>query len=293
MEIDYVVPMVFPDDMKWRHDYATANGNYPGDKSALSNVRYRTWVTEHLLIQCIRKFLPWVRNIIILLARPSQVQEWMKSEPQVRVVFHKDFMPADKLPTFNSRAIEMYLHRIPELSDYFLYGNDDMFPLAPIREEDFFQDGLPCLRTTTKAFSPDNAFHRACMNGINFVGSEFGKQFTTGWLHMGHCTVPMLRKTCQMFWDRWPKQMEQSVTTFRQVQNYNQYIYSWWQILSGQYKDHAPIRDYVSAKLNTITEMVQAIRMAQGILCINDNEAVEDIRAYADAVRRELEIKLQ
>lgn len=298
MDIDYVVPMVFPDDLKWRHDYVAANGNLRDDKSAIGNVRYRTWDTEHLLVKCIRKFMPWVRDIIILLARPSQVQEWMRT-PQpplggakVRLVFHRDFMPEDKLPTFNSRAIEMYLHRIPGLSDHFLYGNDDMFPLGPLAEEDFFQNGLPCFRTSTKAYNPDSSFHKACMNGMNFVGSEFGKQFSTGWLHMGHCTVPILRKTCEMFWQRWPKKMESSVTRFRMVQNYNQYIYSWWQILSGNYVQHAPSRDYVSTN-NTIDEIREAIRSAQGIVCINDNEAVDDIRTFADAVRGEIEMKLR
>ena len=73
MTIDYVVPMVFPDDPKWRHDYARAYGIYSDDRSALTNVRYRSWGTERLLVQCIRKNLPWVRDIIILLARKSQV----------------------------------------------------------------------------------------------------------------------------------------------------------------------------------------------------------------------------
>ena len=297
MAIDYVVPMVFPEDLTWRHDYITANGCLQDDKTALCNVRYRTWHTEHLLVKCIQRFLPWVRDIIILLARPSQVQEWMKT-PQpplggakVRLVFHRDFMPADKLPTFNSRSIEMYLHRIPGLSDYFLYGNDDMFPLAHLVEEDFFQDGLPCFRTTMKSYNPDSSFHKACLNGMNFVAREFGKQFSTGWIHTGHCTVPMLRKTCEMFWRQWPKEMENSVTTFRSVQNLNQYIYSWWHILSGQYIQHAPKRDYVSTN-NTIDEVREAIRSAQGILCINDNEAVDDIRPYAEAVRSEIEAKV-
>lgn len=291
--------MVFPDDLKWRHDYVAANGNLRDDKSAIGNVRYRTWHTEHLLVKCIQKFMPWIRDIIILMARPSQVQEWMVAEtksqhagPRLRLVFHRDFMPADKLPIFNSRAIEMYLHRIPGLSEYFLYGNDDMFPLAPLNEEDFFQDGLPCYRTTMKTFNPDSAFHIACMNGMNFVAKEFGKQFSTGWIHTGHCTVPILRKTCERFWMRWPKEMESSVTIFRMVQNYNQYIYSWWQILSGNYIQHAPKRDYVSTS-NTIDEIREAIRSAQGIVCINDNESVGDIQPFADAVRHEIEMRLQ
>ena len=128
MTIDYVVPMIFPDDLKWRHDYATANGCFRDDRSTLTNVRYRSWGTEHLLIQCVRKHLPWIRNVVILLARKSQVQPWMLDEiaatrngmPHIRIVFHNEFLPKDVLPTFNSRAIEMYLHNIPDLAPYFL-----------------------------------------------------------------------------------------------------------------------------------------------------------------------------
>lgn len=292
--------MVFPQDLKWRHDYTTANGMYRDDKQSMGNPRYRTWGTEELLVRCIRKNLPWIRTIHILLARPSQVQPWMEKYlaakpqdtlPTVRFVFHKDFMPADKLPTFNSRAIEMYLHRIPDLAPYFLYGNDDMFPLSPMSVEDFFRDGLPCLHYKIKNFNPEKAFHKACMNGLKFVAAEFGKHYDAGWLHIGHNVVPMVKATCEMFWQRWPKEMTESVTPFRQIQNFNQYIYSWWQILSEQYVDYKPPRGYTSTDCD-INDIINAIRDADGLLCINDNGYFKDITNLAAIVRSEIEKRL-
>lgn len=41
------------------------------------------------------------------------------------------------LPTFSSPAIEAHLHKIPNLSRYFLYFNDDVFLGAPVHVEDF------------------------------------------------------------------------------------------------------------------------------------------------------------
>jgi hypothetical protein len=46
----------------------------------------------------------------------------------------------------------MFLHRIPGLSERFIYGNDDMFPLSQLEPEDFFRGrnadmegrALPC-----------------------------------------------------------------------------------------------------------------------------------------------------
>lgn len=285
--IDYVVPMVFPQDKRWHNEL---NRVLQYKESATNAIRYRSWGTEELLVRCIRKNLPWIRTIHIILSGSSQVQEWMDN-PQIRIVFHRDFMPADILPTYNSRAIEMYLHRIPGLADCFLYGNDDMFPLSPMQESDFFRDGLPCLCWKKKKYNADKSFHRACMNGLNFVAAEFGRHYDTEWMHIGHNVVPMLRSTCEMFWQRWPKRMRESVTRFRLPQNYNQYIYSWWQILSGQYVEYEPVRSYISID-NQVNEIVAAIRTAGGLLCINDSEAVDDITNLSAIVRNEIEKRL-
>ncbi len=291
--------MVFPHDHMWQHDYMSANGMWCNAKTTLTNERYRTWGTEEVLIRLIRKNMPWIRTIHVLLSRESQAKylngvngfsgQNEENRPFVRFVFHKDFMPADKLPTFNSRAIEMYLHRIPDLSPQFIYGNDDMFPLSPLQVDDFFQDGLPCLRLKTKDFPErPNQYHLACLNGLNFVARNFGKHYSSTWLHTGHSVAPMLRATIEMFWNRWPDEMERSVTTFRQVQNYNQYIYLWWHCLSGQYIDHVPPRDYVATNRHSPDEIRQAIARTQGILCINDHEGAPDLTPYARAAREEL-----
>jgi len=303
--------MVFPDDLKWRHDYLTVTGCFRDDGSAVASQRYRSWGTEELLIRCIRKNLPWVRTIYIILARESQVQPWMEEmvaakqqhteKPSVKVVYHKEMMPKEVLPTFNSRAIEMYLHRIPGLSEYFLYGNDDMFPIGGMGVDDFFRAAakplptrngmLPCLHYTKKAFNPANAFHLACMNGLNFVASQFGQRFEDYWLRVGHNVVPMVRSTCEMFWERWPKKMQESVTKFRLPQNYNQYIYSWWQILSGQYVEYRAPRCYVSVG-GGVEKIREAIRTADGLLCINDNNSVNDITNLAATIRSEIQKRL-
>jgi hypothetical protein len=303
IEIDYVVPMVFPEDRKWQADLDGARGFR---EKATGEVRYRSWGTEELLIRCICKNLPWIRTIHVILARPSQVQPWMEKYlaakpqdtlPRVRVVFHKDIMPREVLPTFNSRAIEMYLHRIPGLADYFLYGNDDMFPIAPMGVEEFFRPDadasgtvatlLPCLHYREKAFNPERAFQVACMNGLNFVASHFDKHFDDHWLRFGHNTVPMVKATCELFWQRWPKQMQASVTRFRLPKNFNQYIYSWHQILSGQYIDHRAPRTYLSVDAD-VNDIIQAIRTADGLLCINDNTSVNDITNLAATIRSEI-----
>ena len=297
--IDYVVPMVFPDDPQWLRDLRRAVGYDDSD-----NVRYRSWGTEELLIRCVKKFMPWVRDIIILLSGESQVQGWMEEMlatesqatlPQVRIVFHRDFIPADYLPTFNSRAMEMFLHRIPGLSDCFLYGNDDMFPLSPLSEDDFFIDGKPCIHMTKKVF-PDNPnnFQIACMGGMNFVAKEFGKKFVDVWYKNGHSIAPILKSSCEHLWQRGQQEILQSISKFREPKNFNQYIYAWYQFFSGQYIDRPPHGRLMTIRDKSLNEILTAIADPDcGVVCINDHESVDDYQVYATHVREAIERKLK
>ena len=82
-------------------------------------------------------FAPWVRRIHVVTA--GQVPSWLDtSHPQIRVVDHRDILPADALPTFNSHAIETGLHRVPDLTEHWVYFNDDVFLGRPVRPEIFF-----------------------------------------------------------------------------------------------------------------------------------------------------------
>lgn len=289
-EIDYIVPMVFHSDTLWRETFRKVGRVYD-ESNIFDFVRYRSWGTEELLIKCVRKFMPWVRNIYIILAQESQVQNWM-IDAGLNIVFHRDFIPKEFLPIFNSRGIEMFLKDIPNISDKFLYGNDDMFPLSPLSEEDFFVDGKPCIHMTEKVFPENpNNFQMACICGLNFVAKEFGKQFSDKWYKNGHSIAPILKSTCEHLWERGADEIRNSITPFRETKNFNQYIYSWWQFLSGEYVDKAPKRQYVSTK-NSLGDIVTAIQNSEGIVCVNDNECVQDYMKYGMYVRKAIEEKL-
>ncbi len=58
--------------------------------------------------------------------------------PRINLVDHRDILPAEALPTFNSHAIETSLHRIEGLAEHFVYFNDDVFLGRPARPETFF-----------------------------------------------------------------------------------------------------------------------------------------------------------
>lgn len=276
--------MVFHSDPLWQEDFRKVGKRYDeGNKYEF--VRFRSWDTEHLLIQCVKRFMPFVRTIYIILARESQKQEWMDEEG-VRIVYHKDFIPERFLPTFNSRTIEMFLHLIPDISDLFLYGNDDMFPLSPMNRKDFFVRGVPCLHYTEKPFPEEpNNFHLSALNGLNFIAGMFDMRYEKTWLKGGHSITPMVKGTWEFLWENYADVIENSITAFREPHNFNQWLCPWWHYFAGEYCDRSPKRQYVSVR-KPVEDIVAVIEGDEpGIVCINDNECEQDFQRYGNAVK--------
>ena len=283
--------MVFNDDPVWRRTFAkTAAANHM--TVSPDSARWRSWGMEELLIKCVRKYMPWVRDIIIILSSESQKQPWM-GDHGVRIVLHDEFIPAKFLPTFNSRTIEMYLHKIPNLSRFFLYGNDDMFPLSPLKQSDFFVKNLPCQYYWEAPYpTMPSQFEMACMNGLNFVAKDFGKVYKNTWLKNGHSIAAIDKNTCLHLWKEHAAEIEGSISKFRKVRNYNQYIYGWYQLFSGKYVERVARRKYAGVRIGLPRTLKLIKEPEPGIICVNDNDTLFTHRHFAKAVRNEITKKL-
>ena len=140
MEIDLVYLWVDGNDPAW---LAKKNAYLPADKrvdpEAAGECRFVENDELRYSLRSAERYAPWIRRIYIL--TDDQTPAWLDtSNPRVRVVSHREIMPAEILPVFNSCAIELFLPRIPGLAEHFLYANDDMFFSRPV-DSGFFFDG--------------------------------------------------------------------------------------------------------------------------------------------------------
>jgi hypothetical protein len=84
------------------------------------------------------KHMPWIRRIYIVTdSQTPRVDECLIGSGRVVIVDHRDIIPQEYLPNFNSIAIESFLHRIEGLSDIYLYDNDDYMHFSSV-PKDFF-----------------------------------------------------------------------------------------------------------------------------------------------------------
>lgn len=288
-DIDFVVPMVFEDDAEWRNDYLKAFGI--SSYSTGENVRYRTWSNEHLLVSCVKAFMPFIRTIHIILARESQKQPWMNEEG-INIVYHKDIIPSKFLPCFNSCTIEMFVPYIDGLSERFIYANDDMFPVSPLKESDFFVNGFPRQHYDNKEFpEKKNIFMQKCIRQQNMVASAFGIDPKNRWYHNGHNFAPLLKSACLEVRERFNDEILDGITPYRSETSYNQYLYGLWQYFTDKYVDGRVNSTYLSVK-DPIERVRDILSRAKGVVCINDNESVSNIDMYASVIRNTLTYRL-
>lgn len=98
---------------------------------------------------------PFINRIFIVTDEqyPSVIEQisdrfGQETASRISVVDHKEIFAGyeEFLPTFNSTSIESVLHRIPGLSDRYIYFNDDFIIARPLIEADFFVRNRPVLR---------------------------------------------------------------------------------------------------------------------------------------------------
>ena len=114
-KIDFVIPWVDGSDREWQKEKQRYSGNLAQDDR---DIRFRDWGMLKYWFRGVEKYAPWVNNIYFVTC--GHLPSWLNtSHPKLKIIRHSDYMPADYLPTFSSHPIELNMHRIKDLSEYF------------------------------------------------------------------------------------------------------------------------------------------------------------------------------
>lgn len=119
-------------------DYLQVYNQYAEKPKDANPERVRdVYQTLKYSLRSVEKFAPWIRTIYIVTVRP-QAPDWLDiNHPKVKVVHHDEIIDEEFLPTFNYNTIESYLHKIPGLSEYYVYSCDDFLFGNDVHLSDF------------------------------------------------------------------------------------------------------------------------------------------------------------
>lgn len=269
MNIDFVVMWVDGNDLSWQDRMLS----YKGTSEQSNPTRFRDWNIFKYWFRSIERFAPWVHRVFLI--TDNQIPSWINiNYSKLKIIDHKDFIPAEYLPTFNSHTIELNIHRIEGLSEHFVVFNDDTFINAPITPEYYFKNGLPCDAPFEHIFTPRCYFPEVDMWGINIiefcdtqvVNAHFNRKEVTkanpkgwygsylGWkyrlqaylirlsgrtefqhFYSPHNERPFLKSIFEKAWKEEDRMLCNSCTRFRENVSLNLYFMRYWQLASNKF----------------------------------------------------------
>ncbi|MDR1518115.1 MAG: Stealth CR1 domain-containing protein [Dysgonamonadaceae bacterium] len=319
MDIDFVITWVDMNDLKWQKEFAAYSGKIDNSKNEVTEARFRDHGLLKYWFRGVEKFAPWVRKIHFVTC--GQKPEWLDtSNSKINLVNHKDYIPCEFLPVFNSSLIEIYLHRIPGIAEHFVYFNDDFFLINHTPQERFFVDGVA---TDIAAFRSNLGFSlwsKCLKNNIRLINRHFDKKevferdrekwlnplygkkarlnylllpyrkFIT--LRTPHNAQPYTKTLFNEVWGEVGKELtEMSSNRFRSRKDYTQELFRTWQICTGNF---VPYNTYADTKMfPLLIRSRQAVKAIQNqsykLVCINDNEHIRNFNQVIENVKNSFE----
>ena len=229
-KVDYVLTYVNDKDKNWQITYKNTFNNLNYRK-----VRFEDYNCLEELINGINKYAAFIDNIYIVVQNTSEVSEDVRHIDNVKIIEHKEIVPQKYLPMFNSCSIEMFIGNIPNLSEYFIYGNDDMFFTNFVDETDFFIHGKIISKLNDITSSDSSMYFDVVKNSFKIFFKEFAytyfkdKNFSKSYKKLVHTPHPIRKSACYHINNLYSNEIEKSLTLLRSNKNLNQYIYTFYE----------------------------------------------------------------
>lgn len=265
-KIDFVIAWVDGNDRLWREEKQKYS---PQSGSDSREIRYRDWENLKYWFRGIEKYASWVNKIYFVTC--GHLPEWLNTKhPKLVITNHKDFIPNKYLPTFSANPIELNIHRIPNLSEQFVFFNDDTFITKQTKPEDFFKNGLPCdsavlnphisqreYKTHMEAADMDvindNFNKNQCIksNFLKWFNYKYGKNLLkticllpwekfTGFTQW-HIANSYLKSVYEEIWEKEYETLNETcLRKFRYILDVNQWLIENWQLASGKFYPRNP-----------------------------------------------------
>lgn len=267
--MDIVITYINGLDPLWQKEYEQYT-NTP-----ILEKRFRDWGTLRYLFRGIEVNMPFIRKVHLVVARDSQVPEWINRD-EVHIVLHKDIIPAEHLPTFNSNTIEMHLHRIEDLDEEYLYFNDDMFPVKSCKPTDFFRGGKGVIGMCHHILASD-MFKRICRNSDRMARRALGLKPSWLFLRPQHICSPMLKSECVRLYEQMKDEILASLTRVRTKDNLTQYLFLDYMYLRGMIIPERLSKQHFSVGITSTKRLRRFIEQpSRKLVCVNDVRLSEE-----------------
>ena len=313
-KIDFVLPWVDSSDIRWQNNRNRYKYGNNDTDDANSEARFRDMETLKYALRAIETNCPWYNKIFLI--TEGHAPEWLNVDHEkIVLVTHEElFIDPSHLPVFNSSAIEMNLVNLKELSDTFIYMNDDFIIFNPVECKRFFKEGKP-VDFFSHHFLPRGKLFEALkgrdtwIQSLNHILLLLNQKFTPVqpeskylfhhtysfsdkvnnfllryvfrkliWISHWHHPQPFLKQTLQDVYRTFPDEMMQcSQNRFRSNDDLTQYIYRYWQLIKGDFYPYKH-NDGLVANLDSfeiLQEMITKLKTDNTLRFVCFNDSVK------------------
>ena len=274
--IDIVISYVNFKDLHWQNDFKKY---YEGQ---IDLCRFNRLDLLPYVFKSIDKFAKFdIGNIYIVVSHKSEVPQYILEQyPKIIPIEHKDIIPEEYLPIFNASIIELFLYRIPNLSDQFLYFMDDVILIKEVTEQDFFVDNKNISQIFLNRYHKNHLYFSdfdIMMKNIekNVFGHNLINEDTI--LYLDHGPSPFFKHIWEKIFELYGDIIYSNITRFKSNRNICQSIYHYYHVKTyGEYKPNY-INKYVLLHKNmdwTTNELLYSLygKNNFGYACINYTE---------------------
>ena len=240
----------------------------------------------NLCVASILKYAPFIRKIFIVTDKQRPNLDSIKhlvTLDKVEIIDHEEIFRDNKdcLPTFNIRSIDALLFKIKNLSDKFIYFNDDMFLVKETSQEDWFINNKAVLtgvwaktynkqviktlsHRIKKFINVRPSFNAAQSKAANIVG------FHDKYFRSYHCGRPQIKSVIKNFYDTNPERLTNQIRhKFRDGRQYMPYSLCWHLLIKKNL--------YVESSKNKLVEInkskILSAKKLENILISIDSKA--------------------
>ena len=320
-KIDFIITWVDSNDLKWREQKQQYELKYGIETSLNSEIRYRDWELLKYWFRSVEKHAPWVNKIHFV--TEGHLPEWLNvNHEKLNIVKHSDYIDSEYLPTFNSNVIELNLHKIKELGNYFVNFNDDLFLNRDVTIEDFFINGTPRdagvfsplvpTRGTIGANVLNNveiindyfSARKVIKNSfLKFFNLKYGKHLIKNFcvlpwskilgFYDSHVTVSYRKDICKMVYDKEQGLFDKNNEyRFRTKNDITLWLVRYWQICSGNFVPRSTRFGQYYNLSDDNKKILEDIRKSEhAVICLNDSDSIKDFERVKKELLAEFELK--
>ncbi|MFU2097982.1 stealth family protein [Mannheimia haemolytica] len=248
---------------------------------AIDNARFENRDELFFSVHSVLKYIPWINHIYLV--TDNQIPDWLYPNEKITIIDHKDIIDGKYLPTFNSHVIEAHLHKIPGLSENFIYFNDDVFVARKLEREHFFHHNqIASIFLTDKSLISMKEKGRitptllASENSLSLLKKRYPSNIDTP---LVHTYFPLKKSIYKLCWQFFENEIEDFLSNkFRGNNDLNlaTFLVPWLMYLEGESIPKVEICYYFNIRSNQAKIFYQKLLYKKEIgypphsFCAND-----------------------